>query len=48
MRKKRPKAPAEVGLIPVAAALLNAIFDATGKRFQSLPVTEKMLKGALS
>jgi hypothetical protein len=36
------------GMIPVAAALLNAIFDATGKRFQSLPVTEKMLKEALS
>ena len=26
----------------------NAIFDATGKRFQSLPVSEKMLKEALS
>jgi CO/xanthine dehydrogenase Mo-binding subunit len=46
--KEGPKGAAEVGMIPVAAALLNAIFDATGKRFQSLPVTEKMLKGALS
>ena len=26
----------------------NAIFDATGRRFQSLPVTQRMLKGALS
>ena len=46
--KEAPKGAAEVGMIPVPAALLNAIFDATGKRFQSLPVTEKMLKGALS
>ena len=43
-----PKGMAEVVMIPVAPALLNAIFDATGKRFQSLPVTEEMLKGALS
>jgi CO/xanthine dehydrogenase Mo-binding subunit len=35
-------------MIPVVAALLNAIFDATGRRFQSLPVTPNMLKGALS
>ena len=46
--KEAPKGAAEVGDDPGAAALLNAIFDATGKRFQSLPVTEKMLKGALS
>jgi len=46
--KEAPKGAGEVGMIPVAAALLNAIFDATGKRFQSLPVTEKMLKEALS
>ena len=46
--KEAPKGASEVCLIPVAAALLNAIFDATGKRFQSLPVTGKMLKGALS
>jgi CO/xanthine dehydrogenase Mo-binding subunit len=43
-----PEGAGEVGMIPVPAALLNAIFDATGKRFQSLPVTEKMLKEALS
>jgi hypothetical protein len=28
-------------------ALLNAIFDATGHRFRSLPVTEEMFKGML-
>ena len=32
---------------PRRAALLNAIFDATGHRFQSVPVTQAMLKGAL-
>ena len=34
-------------MIPVVAALLNAIFDATGHRFQSTPVTQAMLKGAI-
>jgi CO/xanthine dehydrogenase Mo-binding subunit len=43
-----PKGIAEVVMIPVVPALLNAIFDATGRRFQSLPVTPRMLKGALS
>jgi CO/xanthine dehydrogenase Mo-binding subunit len=43
-----PKGMAEVVMIPVVAALLNAIHDATGRRFQSLPVTQAMLKGALS
>jgi CO/xanthine dehydrogenase Mo-binding subunit len=46
--KEAPKGMAEVALIPVAAALLNAIFDATGHRFHSLPVTVEMLKGALA
>jgi CO/xanthine dehydrogenase Mo-binding subunit len=35
---------AEVVMIPIVPALLNAIFDATGHRFQSLPVTQNMLK----
>jgi CO/xanthine dehydrogenase Mo-binding subunit len=35
-------------MIPVIPALLNAIFDATGRRFQSTPVTQSMLKGALA
>ena len=43
-----PKGMAEVVMIPVVPALLNAIFDATGRRFQSLPVTQSMLKGALA
>ena len=36
---ERPKGMAEVVMIPVVAALINAIFDATGHRFRSLPVT---------
>jgi CO/xanthine dehydrogenase Mo-binding subunit len=30
------------------AAILNAIYDATGRRFQSLPVTQAMIKGAIA
>src|SRR5215510_12366848 len=44
---ERPKGIAEVVMVPVAPALLNAIYDATGHRFQSLPVTQAMLKGVL-
>jgi len=43
-----PKGMAEVVMIPVVPALLNAIFDATGRRFPALPVTQSMLKGALA
>jgi len=43
-----PKGMAEVVMIPVVAAILNAIFDATGHRFQSLPVTQALLRGALA
>jgi CO/xanthine dehydrogenase Mo-binding subunit len=43
-----PKGMAEVVMIPIVSALLNAIHDATGKRFHSLPVTQAMLKGALA
>src|ERR1035437_7085875 len=42
-----PKGMAEVVMIPVVPAILNAIFDATGHRFQSLPVTQAMLRGVL-
>jgi CO/xanthine dehydrogenase Mo-binding subunit len=43
-----PKGMAEVVMIPIVPALLNAIHDATGKRFSALPVTQAMLKGALA
>ena len=43
-----PKGIAEVVVKPVVPALLNAIHDATGKRFQSLPVTPARLMGALA
>ncbi len=44
---ERPKGMAEGVLIPVVPALLNAIHDATGHRFQSLPVTQALINGAL-
>jgi CO/xanthine dehydrogenase Mo-binding subunit len=44
---ERPKGIAEVVMIPVVAALLNTIYDATGHRFRSLPVTQAMIKGVL-
>lgn len=43
-----PKGIAEVVMIPVVPALLNAIFDATGHRFHALPVTQSEIKRALS
>jgi len=43
-----PKGMAEVNMIPVVPALLNAIYDATGHRFRSLPVTQAMIKGVLT
>lgn len=43
-----PKGMAEVVTVPVVPALLNAIHDAIGHRFQSLPVTQAMLKGAIA
>ena len=44
---ERPKGIAEVVMTPIVPALLNAIYDATGHRFHSLPVTQAMIKGAL-
>ena len=46
--KEPPKGMAEVVMIPVVPALLNAIFDATGHRFRSLPVTPGMLKEVMT
>jgi CO/xanthine dehydrogenase Mo-binding subunit len=46
--QEAPKGMAEVVMIPVAPAILNAIFDATGHRFRSLPVTQPMLKRVLA
>jgi CO/xanthine dehydrogenase Mo-binding subunit len=40
-----PKGMAEVVMIPIVPAILTAIFDATGRRIQSLPVTPAMLTG---
>ena len=48
LKDEAPKGMAEVVMIPVVPALLNAIHDATGHRFQSLPVTQDRLKGALA
>lgn len=45
---ERPKGMSEVVMNPVAAALVNAIFDATGHRFSALPVTQEMIKGVLT
>ena len=45
---ERPKGMAEVVMNPVVAALVNAIFDATGHRFRALPVTQEMIKGVLT
>jgi CO/xanthine dehydrogenase Mo-binding subunit len=45
---ERPKGMAEAVMNPVVAALINAIFDATGHRFRALPVTQEMIKGVLT
>ena len=42
-----PKGIAELVMIPVAPAILNAIADATGKRFNVLPVTAENIRAAL-
>ena len=43
-----PKGIAELVMIPVAPAILNAIADAIGKRFDALPVTAEKIKAALA
>lgn len=46
--REPPKGMAEVVMVPVVPALLNAIYDATGHRFRSLPVTSDMLQRVLT
>ncbi len=43
-----PKGIAELVSIPVAPAILNAIADATGKRFYALPMTAATIKAAMA
>jgi CO/xanthine dehydrogenase Mo-binding subunit len=45
---ERPKGISEAVMNPMIAALINAIYDATGHRFGSLPVTQEMIKGVLT
>ena len=48
LRRDEPaKGIAEIVMIPVVPAIVNAIAAATGKRFRSLPVTAEAIKGAL-
>lgn len=42
-----PKGMAEVVMIPVVAALVNAIYDATGHRFRDLPVRAEQIREVL-
>lgn len=46
-RTDPPKGMAEVVMIPVIAACVNAIANATGKRFYTTPVTPEKIKEAL-
>ncbi len=42
-----PKGMAEVAIIPIVPAIVNAVAHATGKRFYELPITAEKIKGAL-
>jgi CO/xanthine dehydrogenase Mo-binding subunit len=42
-----PKGIAEVVMIPIVPALLNAIYDAIGRRFTKVPVTASSIREAL-
>ena len=42
-----PKGMAEVVMIPIVAALVNAIADATGHRFRDLPVRAENIREVL-
>jgi nicotinate dehydrogenase subunit B len=44
----RPRGAGETAIIIVAAAVGNAIFDATGVRVRKVPFTPERVKAALS
>lgn len=46
-RETPPKAAGEPAIFPVAAAVANAVFDATGKRFRELPISPDRVAAAL-
>jgi CO/xanthine dehydrogenase Mo-binding subunit len=46
-RDVEPSGAGELATVPVAAALCNAIFDATGVRLRQVPVTPERVKSAL-
>jgi CO/xanthine dehydrogenase Mo-binding subunit len=54
LREPEPLSPygargiAEIGLSPTAGAILNAIYDAIGARFERIPVTPEMVLQVLS
>src|SRR5690625_6812457 len=43
-----PKGLAELGMIPIVAAVSNAVTHAIGKRFYHYPITPEKIKEALS
>jgi CO/xanthine dehydrogenase Mo-binding subunit len=46
-RDIEPSGAGELATVPVAAALCNAIFDATGVRLRQVPFTPERVKSAL-
>ncbi|HEV2198500.1 MAG TPA: molybdopterin cofactor-binding domain-containing protein [Bryobacteraceae bacterium] len=46
-REVEPSGAGELATVPVAAALCNAVFDATGVRLRQVPLTPERIKSAL-